>query len=55
VGTAWKTALASVTEDPGTFGLGSSVNWTADTLAIWDPVTGGVTSHGGNAMLLGIG
>ena len=55
LGTAWKTALASVTEDPNTFGLGASVNWTADTLAIWDPVTAGVTSHGGNAMLLGIG
>ena len=54
IATAWKTALASVTEDPGAFTNGSN-QWIADTLAVWDPVTAAATSHAGNAMLLGIG
>ena len=54
LGTAWKQALASVTEDPGTFGLGASVNWNAGTLAIWDPVTGGGSIRVPTNMLLGV-
>ena len=56
VGTAWKTALASLTEDPGTFGIGASTNWQAATLAVWDPPTGGGGStHVANNLLFGIG
>jgi len=55
LGSAWKTALASVTDDPSAFTLGASVNWMADTLAIWDPVSGGGGgTHVATNMLLGI-
>jgi len=51
LGTAWKQALASVTEDPGAF-TNTSGAWCANTLAVWDPVTG--TTHIPTNMLLGI-
>ena len=55
VGTAWKQALASVTEDPGAF-TNTSGNWNAATLAVWDPVTGGGGgTHVANNLLFGIG
>jgi len=56
IATAWKTALASVTEDPGAFTNGSN-QWLADTLAVWDPVTGGGggSAHVATNLLFGIG
>ena len=54
LGTAWKQALASLTEDPGAF-TSTSGNWDAATLAVWDPVSGGGGStRAATNMLMGI-
>jgi len=52
LGTAWKQALASLTEDPGTF-TNTSGNWMADTLAVWDPASV-VIARAPTNMLLGV-
>jgi len=54
LGTAWKQALASLTEDPGAF-TNTSGNWNAATLAVWDPVSGGGSTHVASNLLFGIG
>ena len=53
IATAWKTAIASVTEDPGPFTNGTN-QWLAETLAVWDPVIAGVAGHLSTNLLLGI-